>query len=390
MKKVLISGAGIAGLTVAYWLRKYGFEPTLVERYPALQKGGYKIDIRGSALQVVKQMGIYPAILEAKTDIRGATYVDSAGQQLTTMAGDLYGLRSGEDLEIVRGDLCQILFDQLDGIECLFGDSITSIRDNYVEFNQAKPRQFDLIIGADGLHSTVRKLVFGEESQFLHHLGIYVSVFTIPNFLHLDRWEIEYKEPTQFVNVYCTKGSADAKACFAFLGNSTSFPRNREEQQKILETQFSKSGWETARLLQEMRLSRDFYFDAAAQIKIPSWSKGRVVLLGDAGYAPAPMSGLGTSVALIGAYILAGELSEDYAHAFDRYDALLRPFVEKNQKLARFGVEMMQPAEASFSSWLIHTLCRILPSRLIQFLSKIRLNQIAKIAKSISLKTYSN
>lgn len=395
MKKVLISGAGIAGITCAYWLKHHGFEPTLVERSPELQRGGYKIDIRGSAVDVVKQMSLYSAIFQAKTDIRGATYVDKTGKQLTTMSGDLYGSRMEGDLEIVRGDLCQILFDKLEGVECLFGDSIKTLVDGldgvHVEFSKAGSRLFDLVVGADGLHSVVRKLAFGDESQYLHDLGVYVSVFTIPNFLHLDRWEIEYKEETQFVNVYSTQGSSVAKACFAFLGNAISNPRDREQQQKILEDQFAKSGWETSRLLQEMKHSKDFYFDMAAQIRMSSWSQGRVVLVGDAGYAPSPMSGQGTSLALIGAYVLAGELAAangNHVVAFSHYESLLRSFVEKNQKLAQFGMELMKAPENSWFSWLIHNLLRFLPKYAINFLSNLRLKHIAKVAKSISLKKY--
>lgn len=391
MKKVLISGAGVAGLTLAYWLKKSGFSPTIVERSPSLQKGGYKIDIRGSALEVVKRMGIHSAIAQAKTEILKASYVDREGRVLTEMAGDTYGLRTSGDLEIMRGDLCQILFDQLEGIECLFGNSITSLSETPqgidVEFSQTPPQSFDLVIGADGLHSTVRKFAFGNEPQFLFPLGVCLSVFSIPNFLHLDRAEIEYKEPAKFVNVYCIKGSSHAKACFAFLSANRDLPKDRSAQQEILEKEFSDLGWETSRLLQEMQHSPDFYFDEAALIKMPSWSRGRVALVGDAGYAPSPMSGQGTSVALIGAYLLAQELLNAkgaYQHAFSHYELRMREFVKKNQALAEFGRKAMQ-ADSSWISYLFHILLRILPGKIIHFLSNFRLKYIAKVANSISL-----
>lgn len=391
MKKVLISGAGVAGLTLAYWLKQNGFSPTIVERSPSLQKGGCKIDIRGSALEVVKRMGIHSAIIQAKTEILKASYVDREGRILTTMAGDLYGSRTSDDLEIMRGDLCQILFDRLEGVECLFGHSITSLSEKAdgvdVELGQALPPRFDLVIGADGLHSTVRRLTFGAESQFLSPLGVCLSVFSIPNFLHLDRSEIEYKEPAKFVNVYCTKGSPHAKACFAFLTPSHDLPRDRSAQQKLLEEQFSGLGWETPRLLQEMQHSLDFYFDEAALIKMPSWSRGRIALVGDAGYAPSPMSGQGTSVALIGAYLLAQELTEAkgaYKSAFPQYELRMREFVKKNQALAEFGRKAMQ-SDSSWISYLFHVLLRILPGKIIHFLSTLRLKHIAKVANSISL-----
>lgn len=400
MKKILISGAGVAGLTLAYWLKRYGFSPTIVEKSPSLRTGGYKIDIRGAALEVVKRMGIHSAILEAKTDIQGATHVDSSGKELTTMSGDLFGYRTGSDLEIVRGDLCHILFDQVHDVECLFGDSIISCSDSsntsegvYVEFKKNQPRHFDLVVGADGLHSTVRNLIFGEESKWIRELGIYISVFTVPNFLKLDRFEIEYTEPSKFVNLYSTRGSVDAKACLIFFDSSSIRTSNRDEQQKILEEKFSESKWEIPRLLQAMKDSPDFYFDSVAQIEMPSWSKGRIVLLGDAGYSASPMSGQGTSVALVAAYVLAGELliaKGDFPSAFLNYERALRSFVTKNQKLAIQGEAATKNSDETWFSRLIFHITRLLPESAIQFLARHRLNQIAKAANAISLKDYTS
>lgn len=395
MKKILISGAGVAGLTLAYWLKQYGFSPTIVEKSPALRTGGYKIDIRGAALEVVKRMKIHSAILEAKTDIQGATHVDSSGKELTTMSGDLFGYRTGADLEIVRGDLCRILFDQIPDVECLFGDSIISCSDTsegvHVEFKKNQSRHFDLVVGADGLHSKVRSLIFGEESQWIRKLGIYISVFTVPNFLKLDRFEMEYTEPSKFVNLYSTRGSVDAKACLIFFDSSSINTFNRNEQQKVLEEKFSESKWEVPRLLEAMKDSPDFYFDSVSQIEMPSWSKGRVVLLGDAGYSASPMSGQGTSVALVAAYVLAGELLNakgDFASAFLNYERSLRSFVKKNQKLATQGEAATKNSEGSWISRLIFRITQLLPERAIQFISQNRLKQIAKAANAISLKSY--
>lgn len=253
-KNILISGAGIAGLTLAYWLKRHGFVPTIVEKHPTLRTGGYKIDIRGVAMEVIKRMELHSLIFESKTEIQGATFVDSSGNHLTQMSGDLCGYRSEGDLEINRGSFCQILLKQVEGVECLFGDSITRISEGpngvHVEFEQNESRLFDLVIGADGLHSTVRNLVFGEESQFIYDLGVYISVYSVPNFLQLDRWEIEYHEPKRFINVYSTRGDNHAKANFAFPSGSLSFdPRNTKQQQKLLEDAFASVGWEAPALL---------------------------------------------------------------------------------------------------------------------------------------------
>src|SRR5262245_53235516 len=192
--RVLISGAGIAGLTAAYWLRRYGFAPSIVERAPALVVGGYKIDVRGTALQVLRRMGIHDAVVAASTDMQGALLVDKDGKVINAMSGDAFGHRAGADIEIVRGTLCQILMDHISGVEFIFDDSIRSISQTSdsvrVELPKNGTREFDLVIGADGLHSTVRGLVFGDETRFVHELGLYLCVYTVTNYMLLDRLEM--------------------------------------------------------------------------------------------------------------------------------------------------------------------------------------------------------
>src|SRR5262245_11670491 len=172
--RVLISGAGIAGLTAAFWLRRYGFVPTIVERAPSLATGGYKIDVRGTALQVLRRMRIHDAVIAASTDMQGALLVDKDGKVINQMSGNAFGHRAGEDVEIVRGTLCEILMDHISDVEFIFGDSIRSISQSSdrvrVELARNGPREFDLVIGADGLHSNVRRLVFGDETRFVHEL----------------------------------------------------------------------------------------------------------------------------------------------------------------------------------------------------------------------------
>jgi 2-polyprenyl-6-methoxyphenol hydroxylase-like FAD-dependent oxidoreductase len=196
--RIFISGAGIAGLTVAYWLRSYGFIPTVVERAPSLLAGGYKIDVRGTALEVLRRMRIHHAVVAAGTDMQGASLVDREGKVINEMSGDAFGHRVGEDVEIVRGALCQILKDNIADAEFIFGDSIRALSQRSdgvkVEFTKNSPREFDLVIGADGLHSNVRGIAFGEEARFIRDLGLYLCVYTVPNYLNLDRVEIQYSE----------------------------------------------------------------------------------------------------------------------------------------------------------------------------------------------------
>lgn len=396
-KNILISGAGVAGLTLAWWLKKYGFVPTIVERHPSLRTEGYKIDIRGKALDVVKRMGLHQAISQERTEIQKAQFVDESGKVFKETSPDLCGVRAEGDLEIVRGNLCHILFRHIGEIKYLFGDSIKTISQDengvHVTFEKNEPRLFDLVIGADGLHSTVRQLAFGKESNFLRELGLYICFYSIPNFLQLDQVEIEYHLTKKFAIVYCPRDGM-AKAGFAFSSPHLDL-KDQNQQQEILQNAFADGGWEIPRLLSYMKEAPDFYFDCIAQIHMPHWTKGRIALAGDAGYASSPVSGQGTSVALVGAYVLAGELAEaqgDYHLAFQRYEENLRTFVEKNQKLADMSVALM---EGNSSSWikskiisLVSRLGRLLPGGWIDFFKNRGLKQTTKAANAITLKDY--
>lgn len=397
-KNILISGAGIAGLTLAYWLKQHGFVPTVVEKNPVLRTGGYNIDIRGVAVDVIKWMKLYPAILDARTAIEKTVCVDDTGGEVTELSAHVSGSRSDGDLEIMRGDLCQILHRAIDDVKCIFGDSITKISENsdgvHVEFEVSAPRQFDLVIGADGLHSTVRKVAFGDESQFLRELGFYISVFPIPNFLNLERSEIEYNAPQKFVSCYKSQKDPNAKACFAFPATSKhSTVRNPKEQKKMLEEAFADAGWKIPRILSAMKESTDFYFDSAAQIHMPHWSKGRIALVGDAGYGPSPLSGQGTSIALVGAYVLASELAKaggEYKIAFSQYEQGLRPFIKKNQELAEMGITLMGEPDSSWIVGLHHHLLEIMPEAWAHILKNWSVTRTAEAANALVLKEYGN
>src|SRR5215510_7776701 len=391
--RVLISGAGIAGLTVAYWLRRYGFTPTIVERAPSLLKGGYKIDIRGTALQVLRRMGVHDAVVAASTDMQGALLVDGDGKVLNRMSGDEFGHRVGEDLEIVRGTLCQILMDHIPDAEFIFGDSIRAISQSSdrvrVEFTKNSPREFELVIGADGLHSKVRAIAFGDEARFLRDLGLYLCVYTVPNYLKLDRMEMQYSELGRVAAIWSSRGDANAKACFGFTAPVRIDLHDRAHQQRVLADVYEGIGWEVPRLLELMPGAHDFYFDAAAQIRMDQWSQGRVALVGDAGYCASPMSGQGTSLALIGAYVLAGELaaaSGAYQVAFRQYEKEMRPFVALNQALGLKSANLMRSKEKkNVMTWLLEQIVRIAPGLFINRSTQ----RIHQAANAITLKDYS-
>jgi 2-polyprenyl-6-methoxyphenol hydroxylase-like FAD-dependent oxidoreductase len=332
MRKVLISGASVAGPALAYWLGRYGFEPTVVERAPAVREGGQAIDLRGAAREVVGRMGIMEEVRRAHTGARGMAIVDGTGRRLASMGADLLGDSGGAiaEIEILRGDLVRVLYEATrHDVEYLFGDSIGAIceQDGGVEvaFERGKTRAFDLVVGTDGLHSNVRGLTFGEESRFVRDLGAYVAIFSVPSRLVLDGWELMHSAPPGKTAVlYPVRSGAETKAMFYFASEPLDYERRDVGRQKeLLSEAFSGVGWEVPRLLDAMRDAPDFYFDRVCQVKMDGWTSGRTVLVGDAAYCPSPMSGMGTSLALVGAYVLAGELATadgDHRAAFGRYE----------------------------------------------------------------------
>ncbi|MEW1841565.1 FAD-dependent monooxygenase [Nonomuraea angiospora] len=353
-KTVLISGASVAGPALAYWLRRHGFTPTVVELAPALREGGYKVDLRGVAMDVVDRMGLTPAVKRYSTQMRGGAWVNAAGKPLATLGPDLIGLRAPGDDEVLRGDLARIMYDATkQGVEYLFGDRITGLDQGHdgvmVTFERSAPRMFDLVIGADGLHSSLRAQVFGEEAEFVRPLGMHACVFTVPNHLGLDRWELIYPTPGKVVNLYSTRQSA-AKAQFIFPTPAV-LPDRRDvaAQQRLVAETFAGAGWESATLLAAMPHSPDFYFDSASQVRLERWSSGRVALVGDAAHSPSPLSGQGTSLALVGAYVLAGELKAaggDHRVAFARYQEEMRGYVEVNLSLGESNAKQMVAGSA--------------------------------------------
>jgi 2-polyprenyl-6-methoxyphenol hydroxylase-like FAD-dependent oxidoreductase len=369
-REILISGASVAGPALAWWLHHHGFRPTVVERAPSLREGGYKVDIRGVAVDVVRRMGLLERVQAAATDMRGAAFVNKRGKEIATLDAETFGFRHGDDTEILRGDLAKILHEHTrDDVEYVFGDWITGLdqRDDgvHVTFAHGAPRRFDLVVGADGLHSGVRALAFGPEERFLRRFDAYISISTVPNSFDLDRWELLHSAAAgKMVNVYSTARADDAKAAFWFSAPPLTYDRRDVDSQKALvAAQFAGLGWQIPGLLDSMRAAGDFYFDPVCQIAMDHLSAGRVTLLGDAGYCPSPASGQGTSLALAGAYVLAGELaaaSGDHSVAFARYEAELRPYVEKNQALAKTALRGILPQSRAFA-WFNTRMIKLMP-----------------------------
>lgn len=338
-RSILIAGASIAGPALAYWLRRYGMDVAVVERAPELRMGGQAVDLRGLGREVARRMGIEEAVRARTTREDGIAFVDAAGR---TRAA--FGVADGEgfvaDLEILRGDLAEILHDRTrDGVEYIFDDRITAIADDgdgvRVGFLRGGDRRFDLVVAADGIRSGTRGLVFGDDAT-IKPLGLYMAYFTIPRQPSDGTWSRWYNAPGSRTVFLRPDNVGTTRALLSFQ----SPPRGYEDldqagQKAVLRRIFADAGWEAPRALAALDATPDFYFESIGQVTMPSWSKGRVALVGDAGYCPSPISGMGTSLALVGAYILAGELArhDDHRQAFAAYENLLRPYVEKAQEL---------------------------------------------------------
>jgi 2-polyprenyl-6-methoxyphenol hydroxylase-like FAD-dependent oxidoreductase len=341
---ILISGASVAGPALAYWLNRHGFTTTVVERAADLRGGGYAVDFRGSVhLSVLAKMGILDQIRAEQTHLSSTTYVDGDGKPVAEMPAEIFA----GDVEILRGDLGRILFDATkDSTEYLFGDSVTGLDDRadgvYVTFEHAQPRRFDLVIGADGLHSNVRRLAFGEHDSYLRDLGMFVSIYTIPDTFGLDHAGLLYSVPGKTASVFSVGDRAIASYFFTAPEASYDY-RDVAAQRKILTSAFAGAGWRVPELLAGLDAAPDFYFDSVSQVHLDRWSSGRVVLIGDAACAAGP-GGNGTGNAVVAAYVLAGELARaDYPTAFARYEQLLRPYVAKGQKQAQGGSTFLAP-----------------------------------------------
>ncbi|MGC5258717.1 FAD-dependent monooxygenase [Gordonia sp. DT218] len=356
-RTVLISGASIAGPALAYWLHRSGFAVTVVEKAGALRGGGYPIDLRGTAIEVVRRMGILPQLQDAHIDLRRFTFLDADGGQVASVtartdADDV----GGQDLEVRRGDLAAILYAMIrDHVEFLFDDLIDTLGQSEqgvdVTFHSGQRRTFDLVIGADGMHSHTRESVFGAEAEFGRYLGYCFTIFTMPNTFGLSREVVLWNTPGKAAALYAVGDNDDELHAFlTFHRPEPPFDvlRNSDAQRDLVAAVFADAGWEVPGMVGAMRDADDLFFDTAGQIRMPRWSSGRVALVGDAAYAPSFLTGQGSSLALVGAYMLADALATnpDHSAAFAAYEYQLREFVTMNQALVDNGEATLFPTTA--------------------------------------------
>ncbi|WP_167305370.1 FAD-dependent monooxygenase [Saccharomonospora piscinae] len=350
-RRVLISGASIAGTALAFWLNRYGYAVTVVERAGTVRSGGYPIDVRGTALEVVRRMGLLPRLREAHIDLRRLTFLDGDGSEVASVHPHaVTGGAEGKDLEVRRGDLTDALYGAVrDDVEFVFGDSIDTLEQSGsgvdVTFSGGRERTFDMVFGADGAHSRTRKEVFGPESRFHRYLGYCVAVFTMRNTVGLSHETVLWNTPGRAAALYAV-GDDEVHAFLNFAAPEPPFDAfaDPDRQRDLIIATFADAGWEVPNMLAAMCEADDVFFDGVSQIRMPRWSSGRVALVGDAAYAPSFLTGQGSSLALVGAYMLAGSLAvRDHTTGFAAYENATREFVAVNQGLVDNGGATLFP-----------------------------------------------
>lgn len=391
-KNILISGAGIAGVAIAFWLKKFGFNPTIVEVAPKLREGGYAIDFMGAGYNVAEKMGILPALEKADMDISKLVFVDKNDKEKGSMNYQkIRKLMNNRALTLLRSNLAKVIYNSLDkDIQIIFGDTIHKIEQDeekvIVTFRSGLKSSFDLLIGADGLHSNVRNLIFGNEQQFEKYYGYYTSSFTIENFSYEGRTFSMYNIPFKQVAVY-TYNENMTGTFFIFTSPEKLLYERHDivKQKQILKDEFMNIGWKCPELLSKIDNTSDFYFDTVSQVKMENWARGRITLVGDACYCPSLLSGKGSTLAMVGAYILAGELKQangNYKIAYEQYENIFKPFMDKKQKAAKAFAKSFVP-KTDFGIWLRNIAFKLMSAPL---LSKIVLNQFKD--SELQLKEY--
>ena len=363
-------GAGIAGTTLAYWLRRSGHVPTLIEKAPQLRTGGYVIDFWGPGFAVAEKMGLRPQLESTGYAVREVRLVDRRGAKVGGFGVDGWRrFTDGRFTSLPRGDLAQLIYRAIDNdVETIFGDTVTDIVERpdsvCVQLQSGVVRSFDLVVGAGGLHSPVRRLVFGPEPTYTKDLGYRVGAFASTGYRPRDELVyVAHSMPGRMISRFALRGDATMfLLIFTSEHHTGPDPHGPDAAKTVLRNAFADGGWECAAILEQLEQAEDIYFDTVSQIVMDRWSRGRVMLIGDAAAAVSLLAGEGTGLAMAQAYVLAGQLNragEDYRLAYDRYEQLLRPLIEERQADARRFAAAFAPKTAT-GVWIRNHATRLL------------------------------
>jgi 2-polyprenyl-6-methoxyphenol hydroxylase-like FAD-dependent oxidoreductase len=348
MRKALISGAGIAGATTAYWLAKAGFQATVVEQARDLRSSGSPVDVRGPAVEVADRMGVMARIRAADTCVRYIVFVNACGRVVSRVNMRSTWAESG-DVELSRGDLAAILRDAVpDEVEFQFGNAVQSLDQDAegvaADFVSGPSRRFDVVVGADGAHSGVRALAFGPEDEFVTHLGVYIATLPLDGETGTDL--VMYNTPGRAVAIHPAGGHPGA----AFMLRAPRIPqfdyRDIDQHKRLLCDAYAGAGWRVPELLERVRAADDLYFDSVSRIQVPTWSRGRIALVGDAASCVS-LFGDGSSLAMTGAFTLADSLTGDIPAGLRTYEARHRPKRAAKENSVAYATRILIPATSA-------------------------------------------
>lgn len=398
---ILISGASIAGPVLAYWLRRHGFTPTVVERAPGLRRtGGHAVDLFRPAMDIAERMGVLAEVEARATGTDSMTWSRAGGARPVEVDGvRLMQAFSDRHVEIMRDELAGVFHAATRDVEYVWGDSIAALDEDAdgvdVRFEHAAPRRFDLVIGADGLHSNVRRLVFGDERGFSHHIGAYLAVVSLPNYRGLTNHALIYSDVGRLAGLYSARNMDDARAVFLWRSPELDVHhRDIARQKHLLRAAFADVGWEVPRIFAELGHAPAFYFDAITQLRMNTWSRGRISLAGDAGYSPGPAVGGSTSLAVVGAYVLAGELAAaggDHVRGFAAYEREMADYVRRSRLFALTAAKHLVPA-SRFGVWAQTSVLRLLtrmPPALARAVTSLSRSGV-RLHDTVALKDYAH
>ncbi len=386
---ILISGGGIAGPSLAYWLTRQGHAVTIIEQARELRTGGQAVDFRGPALTVLEKMGVLEKVRAGATSMGALILVDGRGKEVGRLPAEVI---SGE-IEIHWGTLTRILYETVrDDVNYRFGVRITAIDDDgqrvRATFSDDSTASYDLVIGADGLHSGMRRLVFGPEDQYVTQLGQCFGFFDIDNRLRMDHCGMAYIDAGRTVALQAVDSDKPARASLFLSDPEIDFDyRDTEANKRLFARRYGGMGWEVPHILDGLAKTSEVYFDSIAQVHLDSYARGRVCLTGDAAWCASPRSGMGTTLAMVGSYVLAHEIHSaggDYAVAFGRYQRLMAPYVARCQKLA---VDALKTDRFS-SGWRATLRNLALRTLRIPLVSRLVARQSLSVARSFTLPNY--